>query len=288
MTERRKNSTGKKTGRKTAASKKLTGKEAIENFPCEKASVACTPEQYREIITLMWEGSPDTPLLGKGYIRKNHMAATCLQLEANTGLRIGDCKNLRLCDILCENGRYRFHMREGKTKKLRTFTVPNPVYNMLLRHAKEYDITREEPLFPITVRAIQMSLQKICQYLGYEHISTHSFRKYFATQCYNNSKYDIEVVRRILQHSSSAITLRYIGISDEKIERTLRKTVNIIAVEGQPLKTGQTGGEYATATLGVSRETMDRLMLYCGKLNTTLTDVVEEAINIYLGEPETA
>ncbi len=64
--------------------------------------------------------------------------------------------------------------------------------------------------------------------------------------------------------------------------------MNIIAVEGQPLKTGQTGGEYATATLGVSRETMDRLMLYCGKLNTTLTDVVEEAINIYLGEPETA
>lgn len=59
-------------------------------------------------------------------------------------------------------------------------------------------------------------------------IGTHSFRKMFATKCYEASGNDIELVRRLLQHSSVAVTRRYIGISDEKVESVLSSCVDII------------------------------------------------------------
>lgn len=35
-------------------------------------------------------------------------------------------------------------------------------------------------MFPITERAVQKQLHIVCDYLGYEGISTHSFRKWYA------------------------------------------------------------------------------------------------------------
>ena len=63
----------------------------------------------------------------------------------------------------------------------------------------------------------------VCDHLGYEGISTHSFRKWYATEIYKNSGYDIALVQRLLQHSSAATTQRYIGIEPQRIEDTIQK-----------------------------------------------------------------
>ena len=52
----------------------------------------------------------------------------------------------------------------------------------------------------------RISQQKLISYLGYEGISTHSFRKWYATEICRSSGYDIALVRRLLQHSSAAVT----------------------------------------------------------------------------------
>ena len=65
-------------------------------------------------------------------------------------------------------------------------------------------------MFPITERAVQKQLHIVCDYLGYEGISTHSFRKWYATEIYNANVFDIALVQRLLQHSSVATTQRYI------------------------------------------------------------------------------
>ena len=84
-------------------------------------------------------------------------------------------------------------------------------------------IQRNDRMFPITERAVQKQLAIVCDYLGYEGSSTHSFRKWYATEIYRNNSFDIALVQRLLQHGSAAVTQRYIGIEPQRIE---------IAIEG--------------------------------------------------------
>jgi len=72
-------------------------------------------------------------------------------------------------------------------------------------------IKQNELIFPITERAIQKQLAIVCDYLGYDGISTHSFRKWYATEIYKNNGYDIALVQRLLQHSSAALTAQFCG-----------------------------------------------------------------------------
>ena len=78
-------------------------------------------------------------------------------------------------------------------------------------------------IFPISERMVQKQLKIVCDYLGYEEISTHSFRKWYATEIYKANGYDITLVQRLLQHSSAAVTQRYIGIEPQRIESAIEK-----------------------------------------------------------------
>lgn len=184
-------------------------------------AVALTQEQYQEIITTMQTG-------GQGF-RPNHRIAAALMMETNLGLRIGDILQLKLSDIVRDGGRYRLNIVEEKTGKKRTFTVPPAVYAWIRDYADQNGIEKSERLFPVTVRAVQKHLKLVCDYLEIEEdISTHSFRKLFATTLYNENNHDLVLVQNLLQHSSPAITRRYIGISEERMEQALSRNVNLI------------------------------------------------------------
>ena len=181
-----------------------------------KKTTALTTEQYRNIISAMKEGSC--------CFRPNERVATALVLEGNLGLRISDIVHLRLADIVNDGGRFRLSIVEQKTGKERVFTVPLVIQQYIENFCLRNGIGRNETMFPITTREVQKVLAKVCDYLGYEGISTHSFRKWYATEIYRNNGYDIALVQRLLQHSSAAVTQRYIGIEPQRIEK---------AIEGQ-------------------------------------------------------
>lgn len=191
-----------------------------------KTTVACTQEQYEKLITTIFQGID-------GLVQPNPRAATILEVEANTGLRIGDVLSLRRGSIIKDGTRYRFDIEEQKTGKKRTFTVPNDVYIFIEDYCNIAGIPEGEIIFPVTVRAVQKHLQRVCELLGYKNISSHSFRKKFASECYEKSGRDIELVRRLLQHSSTAITSRYIGISDERIDDVLNRNVNLLSLRNK-------------------------------------------------------
>lgn len=86
---------------------------------------------------------------------------------------------------------------------------------------------RLSDIFPITERAVQKQLKLVCDYLGYTGISTHSFRKFYATEIYRDSGYNIALVQQLLQHSSSAITQRYIGIQQQEIEQAIEQHLKL-------------------------------------------------------------
>lgn len=174
---------------------------------------ALTTEQYKAIISAMRDGL--------GSLRANPRCAAVLTAEANLGMRIGDILRLRLVDIVKDGKRYRLNVTEEKTGKRRTFTVPEEIYAYFCDYARSRNIAPDAPLFPITERAVQKHLKAVCEALGYEGISTHSFRKWYATDIYEANGHDIVLVQQLLQHSSPIVTQRYIGISSEKIERAI-------------------------------------------------------------------
>lgn len=183
--------------------------------------VALTNDQYETIIRTIRTGTDS--------IRPNRRIAAILTAEANLGLRLGDVLRLRLADIVRDGGRYRLNITEEKTGKRRTFTVPDEVYSFLRSYADRNGIPDTDVLFPITHRAVQKHLKVVCDYLGYENISTHSFRKWYATDIYNANGHDIVLVQQLLQHSSPNVTRRYIGVSNERIENAISRHVKIIA-----------------------------------------------------------
>lgn len=182
-------------------------------------TVALTQHQFEEIISVMKSG-------GSGF-RPNKRIATALVLEANLGLRIEDILRLRLRDIISDGDRYRLDIKEQKTKKKRVFTVPFPVYQFIKLYAAENGIKETEPLFPIMERTVQKYLHKVVEYLGYQNIGTHSFRKFFASEIYNDNDHNIILVQQLLQHSSVATTQRYIGVTSQQVEDALQKHIKL-------------------------------------------------------------
>ena len=185
-----------------------------------KKTTALTTEQFKEIITTMKEGFTG--------FRPNERIATALVMEGNLGLRISDILRLRLVDIVHDGDRYRLEIAEQKTGKRRVFTVPLVIQQYIENYCLRNGIQRNDRIFPISERAVQKQLAIVCDYLGFEGISTHSFRKWYATEIYKNNGYDIALVQRLLQHSSAAVTQRYIGIEPKRIEAAIEGHAKLI------------------------------------------------------------
>ena len=202
-----------------------------------KTTVACTQEQYEVLITTIFQG------IGSA-VMPNPRVATILEIEANTGLRIGDVLSLKRGSIIKDGTRYRFNITEQKTGKKRTFTVPNEVYSFIEEYCEIAGIDDGEIIFPITVRAVQKHLARVCEYLGddYDNISSHSFRKFWGSNLYYANDCDIELVRRLFQHSSVAVTSRYLGVTDKRMDAALANNVNLLPIDKKGGRNEKTKG----------------------------------------------
>ena len=189
-----------------------------------KRTRAVDEETYKLIISIIKNGFTHE---GINY-KPNERIATALTLEANLGLRISDILQLRLSAIIRDGDRYRLNIVEQKTQKKREFTVPTDIYVYIQKYALDNNISPTAKLFDISERAVNKHLKAICDYLGYEGIGSHSFRKYFATSIYTNNNYDINLVRVLLQHSSTTTTQRYIGLQEKHIEEALQNHINLL------------------------------------------------------------
>ena len=178
-------------------------------------TLTLTVDQYHDIIDTLKTGF-------SGSLPSKHIAMM-LVIEANIGLRIGDILKLKLSDIVRDGDRYRLNIKEQKTKKERFFTVLTEAYQHLKIYCLENNIDPNEQIFKVKERVVQKKVKQVCDYLGYSGISTHSFRKFFATQIYIDNDYNIALVQQILQHSTPAVTQKYIGIQPEQVESALKK-----------------------------------------------------------------
>ena len=188
-----------------------------------KRCVALSDEQYRESIRLLREGFV---LEGK-IIKPNPRIATVAVLQASLGLRLGDVLQLNMRSFIKESGRWKLNIKEQKTGKVRDFTVPVEVYSFIQDYAINMGISNTAKLFDISERQVERHLNKVFSKmeLPLRSFGSHSYRKYFATRVYLDNEMNIMIVKTLLQHSSVAVTQRYIGLSQKTVEDALAKTV---------------------------------------------------------------
>ena len=147
--------------------------------------------------------------------RPNPKLALVLTLQANLGLRIGDILELKVSNF--RNGK--LEIKEDKTDKLQYRDINPHIVSLIMEYALENKLNKDDKLFNVSVRAVQKQLKIVCDYLQYENISTHSFRKMFATMQYELNNNNLELVKELLNHSSIATTQRYIRVSQSQINK---------------------------------------------------------------------
>ena len=140
----------------------------------------------------------------------------------NTGLRISDIVPLRVGDI---RGRLYADLNEkktGKKRRIHLFSIQGEIIEycdgkrddaFLFRSAKGGHISTTQA-YRILVRAGHQ--------LGRDDIGTHSLRKTFGYHYYRQTL-DIATLMVIFNHSSQAVTRRYIGIENEEIAEAMKK-----------------------------------------------------------------
>lgn len=185
-----------------------------------------TVDEFTAIITAIKEGfsyfSKEENKTKK--FRRNTRMAFALQLQANLGIRIGDVLSLTPGSFIPNGcGGYKINIIEEKTGKLRDFDVTPNVYDAIQSYSKENGIGNDDLLFTIKVRGLQKNLKIVSEHLGLQNVSTHSFRKFYAMRMFENNDYNFEIVRELLQHSSVAVTQKYLGVTSKQVANAIDK-----------------------------------------------------------------
>ena len=195
--------------------KNRTRVEIDKDLNESKATRPLTDEEFNKIISLFQHGVKYTDKKGsKRRIEPNRQLALILSVQATIGFRINDILRMKLRDIRGS----KISFIEQKTKKLQYRQVNIDFVEALQNYADELELGLNDYLFNTTARNIQMILKKATDYLGYNYIGTHSFRKFYAVNAYKASNNNLELVRNLLNHSSVSITQRYINVDQDEID----------------------------------------------------------------------
>ncbi len=185
--------------------------------------------------------STTQPIRDRGELQnfKNHYGddhlrnRTLIILGLNTALRINDILHLT-CDMIYENGRVKTHItiKERKTGKENRILLNGEVRQTLKKYYKAlcrtamhragnpylFPSPRKEGAPLSRFQAYRIISAAAADTVREEHISCHSLRKTFGYHAWKQG-IKLAVIMSIFNHSSIAITMRYLCIAqDDKDE----------------------------------------------------------------------
>ena len=150
-------------------------------------------------------------------------------LGINSGLRISDLLKLKVEDVLESEGiiRERITLREKKTGKSKDFPLSGNARSALKQYFASPERRRKNTpeLFPSRkggalgrVQAYRI-LNDAARIVGISgRIGTHTLRKTFGYWAYKQGQ-DIVMIQKLFNHSSPSVTLAYIGITREELDK---------------------------------------------------------------------
>tara|TARA_R110000772_G_scaffold111529_1_gene215370 strand:- start:2328 stop:2888 length:561 start_codon:yes stop_codon:yes gene_type:complete len=164
-------------------------------------------------------------------IRYSQQMADVWDVGLNLALRISDLLSIKFDQIVDD----RLVLREAKTGKLASIVLNQkvqrkissirtkyPSHTFLFQSYRNAQAKNREPR-PLTRRAVSKAFEEVGQELKMS-LGTHSMRKTRGYHLYKNTN-DIARVMKMLRHSSEGMTLRYIGITQDDIDKDFEELV---------------------------------------------------------------
>ncbi len=143
----------------------------------------------------------------------------------NTGLRISDILPIKASDVFI-NTKWHFRehliLKEKKTGKQKKIKLNRALRICIKTCVKDQKLSYDSYLFYSQkgghigrVQAYRV-LKEAANVIGVESFGTHSLRKTWGYWTYKMSRYNIGLIMDTFNHSSSKITLRYIGVNQDQ------------------------------------------------------------------------
>ena len=148
----------------------------------------------------------------------------------NSGLRISDLLKIQVKDVIDDRGKLRefFETREKKSGKAKRFPFSKNLQKALRDYLKDFAGSPDEFLFKsrkgdkaISPQHAWYLLSQAAKTVGIkDRIGTHTLRKTFAYHAYQKGT-DLSLLQNLLNHSSPSVTLRYIGITQDEMDKVV-------------------------------------------------------------------
>ncbi len=165
------------------------------------------------------------------YLRKNnpYRDYVIFLTGISTALRISEILNLRYSDIFKRDNSYKKYVRVMcKGKKPRDIQMSSQLRREIREYCKKYKISGDGFLF-MSQKGNRLSrkhawalLKKAATACGIENFGTHSMRKTFARKVYLDNGNNLGLVMDLLDHSDPKFTLRYLGITQEDVDKVTK------------------------------------------------------------------
>ncbi|MGH0944617.1 site-specific integrase [Bacillus mycoides] len=161
----------------------------------------------------------------KEYLKeKNARNYILFVMGINTGLRIGDILKLKVGDVQGSH----ISMREMKTGKQKRIQITSALKRELKwfsegREVGEYLLkSRKGENRPIGRSMAYKILKSTAAEFGLDEIGTHTLRKTYGYHMYMQTK-NIALLMEIFNHSSEKVTLRYIGVNQDAMDKAMSR-----------------------------------------------------------------
>ena len=175
-------------------------------------------ERCKEFLKNRTENAPER------YKKSYAKDLLLFKIGLNTGLRVNDLLSITWEDVFKPGTRQfkeYFVPKEQKTQKVRQIFI-NKSFRAAVKEYLKYvpDVKLEGYVFTnrqgnrLSDASVDKMLKLLEKELNLENLSTHSLRKTFAYHLYMQTN-DISLIQEILQHSSVAVTRRYLGLTQE-------------------------------------------------------------------------
>jgi len=193
-----------------------------QNYPKPGSNITVSPIRRTKDVKAISKLLHDSP--------RNLLLFT---MGVNNGLRAGDLLKLKIGQVRHLKAGDHINIKEGKTGKSNILMINKPVYKTLKRYLEKISLTDDDYLFKsrkgnkhITIQAVNNLVKKWTKAINLkENYGAHTLRKTFGYLQRTQYGVGFEILAKRFNHSSPAITMRYLGIEDKEVNSILMNEI---------------------------------------------------------------
>jgi len=202
--------------------KTITGQGENYNKPRAGSKIAVDPIRRMKDIQSISKLLSDHP--------RNHLLFV---MGTNNGLRTGDLLKLKVADVKGMKIGDTLVIKEGKTGKRNILVMNKSIHKSMQIYLDALKPMDDHPLFAsrkgrrsITVQCVNNMVKKWVSEINLKgNYGAHSLRKTWGYVQRTTYGVGFEILCKRFNHSSPAITMRYLGIEDKEVQNILMNEV---------------------------------------------------------------